>query len=68
MVVWMVADRTEIEITVSAISSDVIAGTVTVTEMIGGNADAATAIAIGTADVGAAGNRLSTSEGSRQEQ
>ena len=54
MAVGTGADRIETAITVSAISSDAVAATVTVTAMIDGNADAV-AIAMGTTGVGAIG-------------
>ena len=54
MDVGMVEDRIEIEIPVSAISSDAIAATAIVTT--DGSADAAIVIAIGT-DVGVAGGK-----------
>lgn len=57
MDVGMAADLIEIEISVSAISSDAIAGTETVTATTDGNADAVIAIVIGTTDVGAVGSK-----------
>jgi hypothetical protein len=60
MDVGMVEDRIEIEIPVSAISSDAIAGIATGTEP---SVDAVFAIAIGTTGVGAADDKTSFKQG-----